>query len=260
MTIAKQIALTALTLLLASAEAEPCAQAEERPGVTATGPQTQAADAPAQAEAPAAASPPAVLPSAPNCGQPCTKENAEAATRYVAALVRVGQYADAKSYLEACQQICPRYSCQLTGLYDKLDSLHIEKYASSREKRKYAGQCKNVSLIEVGIDPENPQITAPQQDFLRAVNRIWRRENRPIWAGYGLLGGGAALAITSAVLLGLAGTNRLPVAGDCGQLSGVRGDPCVYNLANPGPQAALSTPLVLGIGGIIAGTALLLTF
>lgn len=216
----------------------------------------------------AAASPPPEQPApqpnhasvAPSCGNPCTHENASDATRYAIQLVKEGKIGDALIYIDSCQQICPIYSCQLSAIYDKSDDLLLQKYVANRKIRHITSQCREFALIEAGAVVGDPTSMRMDQVTMDMVNKIWRKAHRPIWAGYALLGIGAVVSVTSAVLMGVAANNQLPLSGDCGQQSGIRGDPCIADFSKPGTKAALGIPLAAGLGSMFTGAVLLLTF
>jgi len=197
-------------------------------------------------------------PEALSCRQPCDDDNVKQASHHMAWLKGAGKHHEAIAYLETCHQACPKLFCQLTLAYSNSNLTPHKEDISNKRLRHLASQCKDNPTYRFGLDEAYPNLTQQDRDAL--IEQVWRKTHRPIWAGWGLLGGGAAVTITSAILMGLAATNRLPGPGSCGSYSGVRGDPCIVDFDNPGAKAGLSIPLLLGLGGMISGAALLLTY
>lgn len=136
----------------------------------------------------------------------------------------------------------------------------LQKYVANKEIRQASSQCREFALVEIGTTDNFADSTPLDKETMEKVNQVWRKAYKPIWTGYALLGIGVAVTVTSAVLMGMAANNQLPHPGDCGSQSGVRGDPCIVDFSRPAAKAALGIPLALGLGSMVAGATLLITF
>lgn len=187
------------------------------------------------------------------CAQGCaTSESARA-------VLRDGRFSDAVESLRGCQGDCPQVVCQLTLLYYDTEPTALKERVDNKQIRKDSRQCRDL-VNPAKVMPSGPCAGATSDKTRTAVNAVWRMSHRPLWAGYGLLAAGIALTLTSSTLMVLAARNRLPLPGDCGWQTGVSGDPCGADFANPGTQAALGIPLAAGLGGLAAGAALILKY
>ena len=199
---------------------------------------------------------------APACSKPCSYETDQAVRGYVDGLIGSQQYDKAVDYLLHCQETCPHTACQLTLLYESPISFFQNKNKySNRTIRLAAKECRSsfVQLAEVESKDTNLSHQRETKEFDQ-VAVIYRKRSQPVWAGYGLIAAGAALVFTSTVLIGVAASDLLPTPGSCGKYTGVYNDPCILDFSNPGAQAALTIPLVIGVGSLATGLALALKF
>lgn len=133
---------------------------------------------------------------------------------------------------------------------EALWSLSRQKPLFSSESSSSRTSPPTGNLPPLAISP--PEASSPPP------SSFWRSQKRK-WAGWGLLGSGIAVTLTTALLMGFAANDRLPVPGDCGWYSGVRGDPCTVDWDQPGTKAVFGISLTIGIGAMTTGTVFLLS-